>query len=173
MPWPPTATCSAGARQARASFRCSKGESTRTIGRRPNTDDLGLARAGIATCVDDLQRASDGMRGIEQGTDEIGSRLDSFSAAALRIEEMAGTIAAISARLATLAILACGSAASFSSSEPTMPVSAASSGRARTTAIEPPEGAVVGAPAGALPSAGELSPVKARIELLLELLGAP
>jgi hypothetical protein len=32
---------------------------------------------------------------------------------------------------------------------------------------------VVGAPAGALPSAGELSPVKARIELLLELLGAP
>jgi L-asparaginase len=35
------------------------------------------------------------------------------------------------------------------------------------------EGAVVGAPPGALPSAGELSPVKARIELLLELLGAP
>ncbi|TXN47983.1 chemotaxis protein, partial [Methylobacterium sp. WL18] len=62
------------------------------------------ARAGIATCVDDLQRASDGMRGIEQGTDEIGSRLDSFSAAALRIEEMAGTIAAISAQTNLLAL---------------------------------------------------------------------
>ncbi len=35
------------------------------------------------------------------------------------------------------------------------------------------EGAVVGAPAGALPSGGELSPVKARIELLLALLAAP
>jgi hypothetical protein len=62
------------------------------------------ARAGIATCVDDLQRASDGMRGIEQGTEEIGSRLDSFSAAALRIEEMAGTIAAISAQTNLLAL---------------------------------------------------------------------
>jgi L-asparaginase len=31
--------------------------------------------------------------------------------------------------------------------------------------------AVVGAPAGALPSAGELSPAKARVELLLQLLG--
>ncbi len=62
------------------------------------------ARSGIATCVDDLQRASDGMRGIEQGTEEIGSRLDSFSAAALRIEEMAGTIAAISAQTNLLAL---------------------------------------------------------------------
>ena len=44
------------------------------------------------------------MRGIEQGTDEIGSRLDSFSAAALRIEEMAGTIAAISAQTNLLAL---------------------------------------------------------------------
>ena len=34
------------------------------------------------------------------------------------------------------------------------------------------EGGVVGAPADALPSAGRLSPVKARIELLLELLAA-
>ncbi|QGY02165.1 chemotaxis protein [Methylobacterium mesophilicum SR1.6/6] len=62
------------------------------------------ARAGIATCVGDLQRASDGMRGIEEGTEEIGSRLDSFSAAALRIEEMAGTIAAISAQTNLLAL---------------------------------------------------------------------
>ena len=44
------------------------------------------------------------MRGIEQGTEEIGSRLDSFSAAALRIEEMAGTIAAISAQTNLLAL---------------------------------------------------------------------
>ena len=35
------------------------------------------------------------------------------------------------------------------------------------------EGAVVGAPVGALPSAGALSPVKARVALLLELLAAP
>jgi L-asparaginase len=35
------------------------------------------------------------------------------------------------------------------------------------------EGAVVGEPAGALPSAGALSPVKARVELLLTLLAAP
>jgi L-asparaginase len=33
-----------------------------------------------------------------------------------------------------------------------------------------PEGVIVGAPAGALPSAGPLSPVKARIELMLQLL---
>ena len=62
------------------------------------------ARAGIATCVGDLQRATDGMRGIEEGTEEIGGRLDSFSAAALRIEEMAGTIAAISAQTNLLAL---------------------------------------------------------------------
>ncbi len=62
------------------------------------------ARAGIATCVGDLHRATDGMRGIEEGTEEIGSRLDSFSTAALRIEEMAGTIAAISAQTNLLAL---------------------------------------------------------------------
>ena len=62
------------------------------------------ARAGIATCVGDLHRATEGMRGIEEGTEEIGSRLDSFSAAALRIEEMAGTIAAISAQTNLLAL---------------------------------------------------------------------
>jgi uncharacterized phage infection (PIP) family protein YhgE len=62
------------------------------------------ARAGIATCVGDLQRATEGMRGIEEGTEEIGSRLDSFSAAAHRIEEMAGTIAAISAQTNLLAL---------------------------------------------------------------------
>ena len=62
------------------------------------------ARAGIVTCVGDLQRATDGMRGIEEGTEEIGSRLDSFSTAALRIEEMAGTIAAISAQTNLLAL---------------------------------------------------------------------
>ena len=62
------------------------------------------ARAGIVTCVGDLQRATDGMRGIEEGTEEIGGRLDSFSAAALRIEEMAGTIAAISAQTNLLAL---------------------------------------------------------------------
>ncbi len=62
------------------------------------------ARAGIATCVGDLQRATEGMRGIEEGTEEIGSRLDSFSTAALRIEEMAGTIAAISAQTNLLAL---------------------------------------------------------------------
>jgi hypothetical protein len=62
------------------------------------------ARAGIVTCVGDLQRATEGMRGIEEGTEEIGSRLDSFSAAALRIEEMAGTIAAISAQTNLLAL---------------------------------------------------------------------
>ncbi|SDN76871.1 Methyl-accepting chemotaxis protein (MCP) signalling domain-containing protein [Methylobacterium phyllostachyos] len=62
------------------------------------------ARAGIATCVGDLQRAADGMRGIEEGTEEIGNRLDSFSTAALRIEEMAGTIAAISAQTNLLAL---------------------------------------------------------------------
>jgi L-asparaginase len=33
------------------------------------------------------------------------------------------------------------------------------------------EGAVVGQPVGALPSAADLSPVKARVDLLLELLG--
>jgi len=62
------------------------------------------ARAGIATCVGDLHRATEGMRGIEEGTEEIGSRLDSFSTAALRIEEMAGTIAAISAQTNLLAL---------------------------------------------------------------------
>ncbi len=62
------------------------------------------ARAGIVTCVGDLHRATEGMRGIEEGTEEIGSRLDSFSTAALRIEEMAGTIAAISAQTNLLAL---------------------------------------------------------------------
>jgi hypothetical protein len=62
------------------------------------------ARAGIATCVGDLHRATEGMRGIEEGTEEIGGRLDSFSVAALRIEEMAGTIAAISAQTNLLAL---------------------------------------------------------------------
>ncbi|MWV20473.1 chemotaxis protein [Methylobacterium sp. 2A] len=62
------------------------------------------ARSGIATCVGDLQRAAEGMRGIEEGTEEIGNRLDSFSTAALRIEEMAGTIAAISAQTNLLAL---------------------------------------------------------------------
>jgi DNA repair exonuclease SbcCD ATPase subunit len=67
-------------------------------------DTAETARAGIATCVGDLQRATEGMHGIEEGTVEIGSRLDSFSAAALRIEEMAGTIAAISAQTNLLAL---------------------------------------------------------------------
>ncbi|MCJ2072134.1 methyl-accepting chemotaxis protein [Methylobacterium sp. J-030] len=62
------------------------------------------ARSGIATCVGDLHRAAEGMRGIEEGTEEIGNRLDSFSTAALRIEEMAGTIAAISAQTNLLAL---------------------------------------------------------------------
>lgn len=63
-----------------------------------------VASAGIASCVGDLARAADGMRGIEDGTGEIGSRLDGFSAATRRIEEMAGTIAAISAQTNLLAL---------------------------------------------------------------------
>lgn len=62
------------------------------------------ASAGIATCVGDLQQAAAGMRGIEDGTGEIGSRIEGFSEATRRIEEMAGTIAAISAQTNLLAL---------------------------------------------------------------------
>ena len=44
------------------------------------------------------------MRRIEGGTDEIGRRLDGFSQAAARIEEMAGAIAAISGQTNLLAL---------------------------------------------------------------------
>ncbi|MCJ2014057.1 methyl-accepting chemotaxis protein [Methylobacterium sp. J-076] len=62
------------------------------------------ASTGIAACAEDIHRASDGMRQIEGGTDEIGRRLDGFSQAAARIEEMAGAIAAISGQTNLLAL---------------------------------------------------------------------
>lgn len=62
------------------------------------------ASGGIAACADDIHRASDGMRRIEGGADEIGRRLDGFSQAAARIEEMAGAIAAISGQTNLLAL---------------------------------------------------------------------
>ncbi|WP_342162722.1 methyl-accepting chemotaxis protein [Methylobacterium sp. SD21] len=62
------------------------------------------ASGGIAACAGDIHRASDGMRRIEGGADEIGRRLDGFSQAAARIEEMAGAIAAISGQTNLLAL---------------------------------------------------------------------
>ena len=62
------------------------------------------ASGGIAACAEDIHRASDGMRRIEGGADEIGRRLDGFSQAAARIEEMAGAIAAISGQTNLLAL---------------------------------------------------------------------
>ena len=62
------------------------------------------ASGGIAACAGDIHRASDGMRRIEGSADEIGHRLDGFSQAAARIEEMAGAIAAISGQTNLLAL---------------------------------------------------------------------
>ena len=67
-------------------------------------DSAEAASSGIGACAEDLHRASDGMRRIEGGTDEIGRRLDGFSQAAARIEEMAGAIAAISGQTNLLAL---------------------------------------------------------------------
>jgi chromosome segregation ATPase len=67
-------------------------------------DSAEAASNGIGACAEDLHRASDGMRRIEGGTDEIGRRLDGFSQAAARIEEMAGAIAAISGQTNLLAL---------------------------------------------------------------------
>ncbi len=67
-------------------------------------DSAEAASTGIGSCAEDLHRASDGMRRIEGGTDEIGRRLDGFSQAAARIEEMAGAIAAISGQTNLLAL---------------------------------------------------------------------
>jgi len=62
------------------------------------------ASGGIGACAEDIHRATDGMRRIEGGADEIGRRLDGFSQAAARIEEMAGAIAAISGQTNLLAL---------------------------------------------------------------------
>ncbi|MFD0933875.1 methyl-accepting chemotaxis protein [Methylobacterium trifolii] len=62
------------------------------------------ARAGIATCVDDMRRAGERMQVIEDRTSEIGGCLDGFAAAARRIEEMATAIASISAQTNLLAL---------------------------------------------------------------------
>ncbi len=67
-------------------------------------DSAEAASSGIGACAEELHRASDGMRRIEGGTDEIGRRLDGFSQAAARIEEMAGAIAAISGQTNLLAL---------------------------------------------------------------------
>ncbi|MBE7247439.1 MAG: chemotaxis protein [Actinomycetospora chiangmaiensis] len=79
---------------------------TREIASRSSemADSAEAASSGIGACAEDLHQASTGMERIEGGTDEIGRRLDGFSQAAARIEEMAGAIATISAQTNLLAL---------------------------------------------------------------------
>ncbi|WP_245239783.1 methyl-accepting chemotaxis protein [Methylobacterium variabile] len=62
------------------------------------------ARDGIAACAEDMREASRTMAAIETHAGQIEQRLTGFEGAALQIQEMAGTIEAISSQTNLLAL---------------------------------------------------------------------
>ncbi|WP_048434958.1 methyl-accepting chemotaxis protein, partial [Methylobacterium platani] len=80
--------------------------STRELaGRSQASADLAAqASAGIAACAADMREASGTMAAIETHAGQIEQRLTGFEGAALQIQEMAGTIEAISSQTNLLAL---------------------------------------------------------------------